>query len=498
MPIDARIPLQALANPQQPIDLMGMARQAAALHAERAQAQQQARAQQGQQALQMAIQEADGDYDRAAELLDARGFGDVSVSFREKVAKARTESYAALDKQLSTRSNELKLFGSLADLITDEQSMQTVVGALSPQLQQLAIQNLGRTYDPAKVDSLRTQLLTESDRANRKKQAFDELVKSREWDAKAPERRLTEVTAMGQYLSAAQTPEEYQETIQAAPLLGISPDVVKLFAGKTPEQAAQITLTAKERAELQGAAADDTRADRALENTIAVNQAQLDISRGNLGVARGNLALRRQEAAAEGGTAKPTAADAELVDAILKNPSIYAGLTPTVKTRLAAQLARRGFTGFASGSEVTKLSAAVAEKVAGLEQGLSILSELESLKQDNWLGPAAGRFTEMKINTPGVDVPDNLAKFAAQTATLRNSVVKAITGAQMSEPEAKRIMQQVPLFTDKPSVWKQKLDATRQNMTVMRRRMLELSGVPQAGAAPSGPAKVGRFTVREK
>ncbi len=88
-----------------------------------------------------------------------------------------------------------------------------------------------------------------------------------------------------------------------------------------------------------------------------------------------------------------------------------------------------------SGAAVGKAaSPAVTEKLAGLEQGLSILDELKSLKKDEWIGPLAGRLSQAKFSIPGIPVDEDLAKFSAQTSTLKNAVVKAITGAQMSEP----------------------------------------------------------------
>ncbi|HMJ85923.1 MAG TPA: hypothetical protein VK504_22235, partial [Vicinamibacterales bacterium] len=113
--------------------------------------------------------------------------------------------------------------------------------------------------------------------------------------------------------------------------------------------------------------------------------------------------------------------------------------------------------------------------------------------------PFAGRATEAKIALPGVTVPDDLAKFAAQTATLKNSVIKAITGAQMSEPEANRILAQVPVFTDKPNVWLQKAEETQKNAAAMRKRIIALSGGSEPDEAPTtttkAPASGKRFQI---
>lgn len=183
-------------------------------------------------------------------------------------------------------------------------------------------------------------------------------------------------------------------------------------------------------ANMEGGMTPDQRQDN------AVARGQLDVSRGNLKVAQGNLAV------AQGNL---------------------------------AQRQKEAATGTGAGG--ARLGVAAIEKIAGIDQSLNIIADLEHLKEDRWLGPINGRLTEMSVQYPtGQAVPETLAKFYAQTTTLKNAVVKAITGAQMSAVEADRIMKQVPDFTDKPVVWKQKLDATRENLKTLKNRTIELSG----------------------
>lgn len=217
----------------------------------------------------------------------------------------------------------------------------------------------------------------------------------------------------------------------------------QVTAAELPGKVADSTIKSNVAAGMQGGLTADQQADN------AVQQRQLAISGGNLDVARGHLAVAKGQLA------------------------------------LAGQKEKREANAPAGGA---KLSATAIDKLAGIDQSLGILNDLESLKSDSWLGPVQGRMTELEIGMPGASVSDKLAKFAAQTATLKNAVVKAITGAQMSEPEAKRIMKQIPDFSDKPNVWKQKLDATRENMQVLKRRTIELSGgtMPTEKSDPLG------------
>jgi hypothetical protein len=180
------------------------------------------------------------------------------------------------------------------------------------------------------------------------------------------------------------------------------------------------------------------------------------IARGQLGVAQGNLGIRQKELALQ-------------------------------QQKRADELAK--------GTEGVKLPAATAQVVAGLEQSESIINELQGVKgKDEWLGPVAGRKAEFMLKVPGWDVPDDQARFIAQTATLKNSVIKAITGAQMSENEATRILQQVPLLTDKPNVWEQKAEATKANAIAMRKRILALSG-GSPDTAPAATTTTPRFKI---
>lgn len=137
-------------------------------------------------------------------------------------------------------------------------------------------------------------------------------------------------------------------------------------------------------------------------------------------------------------------------------------------------------------------SAATTEKIAKLEQSVGMLDDMEATLNESWLGPIQGRATEASINMPGIEVGDDLAQFAAQTAALKNATIQAITGAAMGEQEAKRIMAQIPSFTDKPNVWRQKAAATRKNLELLADKMM------QGQAAQGNSAKPGAVTSGAK
>jgi len=159
------------------------------------------------------------------------------------------------------------------------------------------------------------------------------------------------------------------------------------------------------------------------------------------------------------------------------------------KTRAEIEAARAKA---AAGPEEPKLAAGLTDTVARLDQALGIGDQLRADVDESWLGPVAGRATELSIKTPGIATSEKLARFYANTATLKNATIKAITGAQMSEGEAERIMQQIPDFSDKPGVWKEKLAASERNLKMLKKRILELSG-RSSGEAPLLDDPLGLF-----
>lgn len=64
--------------------------------------------------------------------------------------------------------------------------------------------------------------------------------------------------------------------------------------------------------------------------------------------------------------------------------------------------------------------------------------------------------------------------FMAATSAFRNKIIEEITGAQMSEVEAKRILKQVPQETDPPARWEAKWRQSKKNLEFLQKRRLEI------------------------
>jgi hypothetical protein len=92
------------------------------------------------------------------------------------------------------------------------------------------------------------------------------------------------------------------------------------------------------------------------------------------------------------------------------------------------------------------------KEVANLRNSVSQLNEVKSLFDKSATGPVQSRLQDFQIKT-GIEIPvlreltsitDEKVKFRTATQSAINDYIKAITGAQMSEPEAKRIMRALP------------------------------------------------------
>lgn len=111
------------------------------------------------------------------------------------------------------------------------------------------------------------------------------------------------------------------------------------------------------------------------------------------------------------------------------------------------------------------------------------LAQLELLKDSwdpNWMGPAAGRIANMRAAYVGDD--PGYARLQTRIASMKNRFIKAITGAQMSEPEATRIMQQLPDVTLPPATnWERILQAEEELKNILELQQQVTSGLRQPG-----------------
>jgi len=83
------------------------------------------------------------------------------------------------------------------------------------------------------------------------------------------------------------------------------------------------------------------------------------------------------------------------------------------------------------------------EAVAEFGNAKIVLKDIATSFDPNFVGPVAARAGKMS-KFVGSLTDEQQVKFYGNVAEYKNSIIKAITGAQMSETEAKRIVQQIP------------------------------------------------------
>ncbi len=382
----------------------------------------------GQASQQFTHDDGSPDYDRIIVETSHR-YPAKALLLQDAVTKGRKSLADAHKVEIDNEDAEHK-----QDLATLQQmmAMPEAFPVLKPKIKdKTLLQLVGDAPDPDRLGKLYTAGLTEAERLARMKELagfYD---------------RNPRMGFLGQ-IAESRSPEDVDDAVAGARAF-LPAEVLKSYLQTVgidrpgfQDRAKALLLTEKEKQDIAEKQADNARqgAQAATSNAIA---------QGNLDVARGNLKVRQQEAN------KPTG---------------------------------EGGTGGA------KLSATAIEKIAGVDQSVGMLDDIERLmpKMSDFIGPLDGRAASARLTT-GVGVTPELAEFDAQLTGLKNAVVKATTGAAMSEPEAKRIMGQLPDLNLPEAVFKARLATTRKNMELLKKRMIELSGGTADAPKLVGPAQ---------
>ena len=206
-----------------------------------------------------------------------------ALEFETEIARRQKEGFDALKSKQELASKQLDLGIRLLQGVDNQQAYDLVrpmIGTMAPQIAEA----MGETYDPARVQQFLQVGLTQKDLYDRRQDALKLFTEGKG------------AQGVGQYLSTAQSQEEWDGILKSAGALGVPAAVLAPFGTTySPEAAAragQLAITPEKRAELAGQAAtraETARHDRATEATAA----------GHLAVAQ--AAERRQ--AAQAGTA---------------------------------------------------------------------------------------------------------------------------------------------------------------------------------------------------
>ena len=125
---------------------------------------------------------------------------------------------------------------------------------------------------------------------------------------------------------------------------------------------------------------------------------------------------------------------------------------------------------------------------------LAQTQNIRSLFRPQFVGPVSGRRGAAGMVT-GKGLMKGEAEFRGGLSIFRNAVINALSGAAVSESEAKRMRSQIPDENDPSGVFKAKLGQTENNLrrvAELRRQTFSETGLDLSGLAPL-PGEVVRW-----
>ncbi len=301
-------------------------------------------------ALQTALQThtgPDGRPDNDAVIADLyRTRPTAAKAYETHVNDVMTKRYAMLKTKHETESLEAQLLAGDAQAVLAKPELFPIVRARVAKLYPGQEALMGEAFDKDRMQAIADAAMKGSEIETRRKNGADELEKATIRERGEPEFLAKTTRHFADYLSTFAEhgdTQGYQEALQHAPDFHVPASVVAAMPRDlTPDTAAQLQRMALTPAEQ----AVDTRSEKAataLETRTGIDDTRADkalaVSQAQLAVSQGHLRLASQQA----GGGATTEADKKLVAAIMKTPSIFGTLTPTVQTRLAVPLSDAGF-----------------------------------------------------------------------------------------------------------------------------------------------------------
>ena len=176
------------------------------------------------------------------------------------------------------------------------------------------------------------------------------------------------------------------------------------------------------------------------------------------------------------------------LDENLKPTEIYRD--PTVQKRVdisEQSLGLRGRKQDFQEEKAGRLSDKEVKDITAFDEGTRILDQIDTLLQstdvEKDLGPYASRFESLKDFIPGTEGPDeDFVKVQQLVGIQLADYVKSISGAQVSEQEAQRLLKNIPNMSDKPRAFKTKLDQFKKELNEAKEKYLDNIGKQKKSA----------------
>jgi len=112
--------------------------------------------------------------------------------------------------------------------------------------------------------------------------------------------------------------------------------------------------------------------------------------------------------------------------------------------------------------------------IAQTQASIDALNNLKQLFDSSRTktGPITGRISPL-AGLIGMTTKEQ-ESFMAATSAFKNAIIKEITGAQLSQEEAERIMKQIPDITDPEPRWLAKWEESKKNLESLQKRRAEI------------------------
>lgn len=162
---------------------------------------------------------------------------------------------------------------------------------------------------------------------------------------------------------------------------------------------------------------------------------------------------------------------------------------PSAKTYAEARKASQALSEKKFGAQEEmrdRLSDKEVKDITAFDDGMRIIDDIENLYQNtdvtSDLGPYASRMEEASRYVPFMERDTDFVKMQQLVGIQLADYVKSISGAQVSEQEAQRLLKNIPNMQDKPQAFKAKLQQFRKELSDARKDYLENIGLQKEGA----------------
>ena len=133
-----------------------------------------------------------------------------------------------------------------------------------------------------------------------------------------------------------------------------------------------------------------------------------------------------------------------------------------------------------------ELSENEVKTVTAFDTGEQVLDDIDNLVKttsvENTLGPYASRLENAKSAVPYMEKSEDFVKVQQLVGTQLADYVKSISGAQVSEEEAQRLLKNIPNVEDKPKEFKTKLKEFKRLLSMYREKYVSNVGKQKEGA----------------